>query len=120
MNKPKTADYLEASAGLVRADRREEWRKHVVMNTHDHYSAAMLEGLLGIMSALTEGQTCLQAGRKIAAMDTSELIKDSLANAVSHFHATRGDEFRQYYFGIFLPEKKVSIAQGAANPVLYQ
>jgi len=114
----KTHTYLEESRGLVREDRVEEWKNYVGKNTQDFYSAGVVDASIRVMKALSEKKTPKEAEETVYDLGITGFQMGCVAQTVSYFHP-RGEEFREYWNGQYLPKNKAKKTKGVVNPAIW-
>lgn len=108
---------IEGGASLVKPELAEEWREYARKNTDD--SAAVIEGTVQALQALSEGKTPQEAEKTASAAETGFQM-GCVAKGLSHF-APRGDEFRAYWNRQYMTEEQAAKADesgGVVNPAV--
>jgi len=113
-----SASFQDLGRSLVKSDLVEEWTKHVAINTKDFYSAGVIDASLKVMKALSEGKTPKEAEETVYDLGITGFQMGCIAQAVSYFHS-RGEEFREYWNGQYLPKDKVKKTKGVVNPAVW-
>lgn len=103
---------------LIKSELVDEWDKYVSANTKDFYSSGVVDASLRVMKALSEGKSPKKAEKTVYDLGITGFQMGCVAQEVSYFHP-RGEEFREYWNGQYLPKNKVKKTKGVVNPAIW-
>jgi hypothetical protein len=97
---------------FVKPELVERWKREAAINRSDEWGAGLVDTVVIVMKALSEGKTPKDAWAATKGMDGSGATDGIVAQAITEFHP-RGEEFRTYWNGLFGLKDSKGVAQPA-------